>query len=82
MLATLLPLLCCVIALILDRLFGEPKYHPLVLFGNISSCFERRLNNRQSRINGFFAAAVVMLYLSQGCSICSHFYRVSGCNQD
>jgi adenosylcobinamide-phosphate synthase len=84
MLATLLPVLCCVIALILDRLFGEPKYHPLVLFGNISSCFERRLNNRQSRINGFFAAAVVIaipvsgvLYLQ---SLLSSVWLQSGLN--
>lgn len=60
MLAALLPVLCCVIALILDRLFGEPKYHPLVLFGNIASLLERGLNNRQSRMNGFVAAFVVM----------------------
>jgi adenosylcobinamide-phosphate synthase len=60
MLTALLPVLYCVIALILDRIFGEPKYHPLVLFGNIASWFERRLNNRQSRINGCFAAFVVM----------------------
>lgn len=60
MLTALLPVLCCVIALILDRLFGEPKYHPLVLFGLIASSLERRLNNRQSRINGFFAAFIVM----------------------
>jgi adenosylcobinamide-phosphate synthase len=60
MLAVLLPLLCCVTALILDRLLGEPKYHPLVLFGNIASWLERRLNTSKSRINGVFAAFVVM----------------------
>jgi adenosylcobinamide-phosphate synthase len=60
MLIALLPIGCCVIALLLDRLFGEPKYHPLVLFGNIASSLERRLNNRQSRINGLIAAILVM----------------------
>jgi adenosylcobinamide-phosphate synthase len=60
MLVALLPLICCAIALILDRLFGEPKYHPLVLFGNMANSLERRLNNGQSRLNGFLAALVVM----------------------
>jgi adenosylcobinamide-phosphate synthase len=60
MLTALIPMFCCVIALVLDRLFGEPKYHPLVLFGNIASLLERKLNNRHSRLNGFFAAFFVM----------------------
>lgn len=61
MLATLSPILVCLIALIADRLLGEPKYHPLVLFGNIANWFERRMNNRKSRINGAVSAFVLMI---------------------
>jgi len=57
---TVLPILTCLIALILDRLFGEPKYHPLVLFGNIAGWLECRLNNRRSRVNGAISVLVVV----------------------
>ena len=56
----MLPVFICLIALILDRLFGEPKYHPLVFFGNSASWLERRLNNRESRINGAVSVLVVI----------------------
>lgn len=60
MLATLLPVFICLIALILDRQFGEPKYHPLVFFGNVASWFERRLNGRKSRFNGAMSVLAVI----------------------
>lgn len=60
MLTALLPVVCCVIALILDRLFGEPKYHPLVFFGNIANWLEQRMNKNSSRVKGALAVLVVV----------------------
>lgn len=37
-----------VIALALDRLLGEPRLHPLILFGNIAGKIEKRLNKNNS----------------------------------
>ena len=55
----LLPALVCVVALLIDRLYGEPRYHPLEWFGRIASSLEQRFNNRKSRLDG--AAAVLVL---------------------
>jgi adenosylcobinamide-phosphate synthase len=60
MLDVLFPLLICIVALILDRLLGEPKYHPLVFFGNIANWFERGMNNRKSKINGAISTLVLI----------------------
>ena len=57
---SLLPVFICFIALVLDRIFGEPKYHPLIWFGTAASWLESRLNNRKSRYNGAMAVFVVV----------------------
>ena len=54
------PLLICLLALLLDRILGEPKYHPLVAFGNAAGWLEQRLNNHRSRLNGAFSALLVI----------------------
>jgi adenosylcobinamide-phosphate synthase len=56
----ILPVLVCVTALLLDRLFGEPRLHPLVLFGNTAAWFENRLNTRKSRLSGGIAMVIVV----------------------
>ena len=48
-------------ALLLDRLFGEPKYHPLVLFGHAAQLIEGKLNRGNSRLNGLIALLAVTL---------------------
>ena len=58
--AAILPVLVCVTALLLDRLIGEPRLHPLVLFGNTAAWFEKRLNTRKSRINGGIATLILV----------------------
>lgn len=60
MLEALSPVLVCLVALILDRLLGEPKYHPLAVFGHAASWLEQRLNNRKSRFKGAAATLLVM----------------------
>jgi len=50
-------------ALILDKVFAEPKkFHPLVGFGNIASWLEIKLNN-QSIFKGFIGWCLVVLPL-------------------
>ncbi len=47
--------LAALAAVLLDRLFGEPKrWHPLVGFGNLAAAIERKLNQR-SQAAGIFA---------------------------
>jgi len=55
----ILPVLVCITAVLLDRLIGEPRLHPLVLFGNTATWFEKRLNTRKSRLNGGIATVIV-----------------------
>ncbi len=54
----LIPGLVCLFALLLDRVFGEPKWHPLVVFGNAAIAVERWLNNKL-KINGINALLLV-----------------------
>lgn len=51
----------CVLALLLDRLFGEPNRHPLATFGNASNWVEERLNNQQSKWRGLLAMLLVLV---------------------
>jgi adenosylcobinamide-phosphate synthase len=60
MLDILLPALVCVVALILDRLIGEPQHHPLVWFGNAAAWFEKRFNNHKSRFKGGFSVLILV----------------------
>jgi adenosylcobinamide-phosphate synthase len=60
MLGAILPVLVCITALLLDRLFGEPRLHPLVLFGNTAAWLEKRLNTRKSRKKGVLAMVIVV----------------------
>lgn len=57
----LLPLSACVLALLLDRLLGEPKRHPLVAFGNAANWLETRLNNQMSKWRGLLAMLLVLV---------------------
>ena len=50
-----------VIALALDRLLGEPRLHPLVLFGNIAGKIEKRLNKNNSLYMGILATIVITI---------------------
>ena len=54
----MLPLLACLLALGADRLFGEPRRHPLAAFGRLADWLEARLNNRRSKLRG--AAALLL----------------------
>jgi adenosylcobinamide-phosphate synthase len=80
MLGIFLPVLVCAMALLLDRLFGEPRLHPLILFGNVANWLEKKLNNRQSRFNGAIAALwlisfpVTIVYIAQT-SIESEYFQ-------
>ena len=56
-----LPALVCAVALLLDRLFGEPRVHPLVWFGNCAAMLEQKLNNRQSRVRGLVALLLLTI---------------------
>ena len=55
-----LPLWVCIIALILDALLGEPKYHPLVIFGNCAMFMEKKFNNGESKFGGIFSVIVLV----------------------
>ena len=59
MASVFLPALVCAVSLLLDRVFGEPRIHPLVWFGYCASVVEQKLNNRRSRLRG--AAALISL---------------------
>lgn len=60
MLEALLPILICMVALLLDRLIGEPRFHPLIWFGKVAIWIEQRLNNRQSRFRGVIAVFILI----------------------
>ena len=53
--------LVATLAIVADRLFGEPQIHPLVWFGNFAGSIERKLNNKGSVYRGVLAAIVVLL---------------------
>ena len=51
------------LALLLDRLLGEPRHHPLIWFGNLADRLEGRLNrgsNTRRWINGAVATLLVV----------------------
>jgi adenosylcobinamide-phosphate synthase len=57
---------CAVCAVLLDRVFGEPRrWHPLVGFGRVAAVLERRLNRgsakRRYGVGGAAVAALVLL---------------------
>ncbi len=56
---SILPVLICIIALLLDRLIGEPRFHPLIWFGNAAIWIERRFNH-QSRLMGMIAVLTLI----------------------
>ena len=47
-------------ALLLDRLLGEPAYHPLIWFGRVASKMETRFNGRTSRRDGILVTLVLV----------------------
>jgi adenosylcobinamide-phosphate synthase len=47
-----LPVLVCILGLAMDALFGEPRRHPLIVFGNIASSVEQKFNYQNSKIIG------------------------------
>jgi adenosylcobinamide-phosphate synthase len=60
MLTVFVPVLVCALALLLDRLLGEPRLHPLVLFGNTAAWLEKRLNTGGSRLSGAGCVIIVV----------------------
>ena len=52
--------LVTMVALLIDRMLGEPRRHPLVWFGRCASVIEKRLNDRQSVMRGAIAAIIVI----------------------
>jgi len=60
MLMIFVPVLVCAVALLLDRLLGEPRRHPLVLFGNTAAWLEKRLNTGGSRLSGAVCVIIVV----------------------
>lgn len=55
-------LVVCTVAVLLDRLLGEPKrFHPLVGFGRVASTVEARLNRQNSRSRSAGALTLVLL---------------------
>lgn len=65
------------LALLLDRLLGEPKkFHPLIGFGNIAAWFERKLNRHfedsNARFYGVLAWSIVVLPLPAAIYWASH----------
>ncbi len=59
-------LLSIVIAVIFDRLWGEPRrYHPLVGFGNAARILEKKLcSPTASKAHGIFGVAIILLVQS------------------
>ncbi len=65
------PLIVLVLALLLDKYFGEPRrFHPLVGFGKLANTIEKQfygtdsLANNQRRLRGILALALAVLPLS------------------
>jgi adenosylcobinamide-phosphate synthase len=70
MMEAALPVTVCIVALLSDRIFGEPKWHPLVLFGRFAKRTERSLNNstKSAGILGVLLVTVppsLIIYLIQ-----------------
>jgi adenosylcobinamide-phosphate synthase len=64
------PALACVSALVVDRFFGEPRFHHLVWFGRFAHILESRLNSGNARPRGGLAvvlACVVPVALTWYC---------------
>ena len=58
------PFLVCTLALLLDRLLGEPRcLHPLVGFGRIVSAVEKRWNTQQDNPTRSMLAGLAALLL-------------------
>ncbi len=55
------PLLVCIIALLLDKWLGEPRYHPLIAFGNFAGWVEKKFNNRQSKGRGSLSLMICVV---------------------
>lgn len=68
-------------ALILDRLFGEPKYwHPLVGFGKLAQFVESRINisdipDSKQKLLGFFSLTLLVIPLTGTTAYISHRYN-------
>lgn len=55
------PLLVCILALLLDQLLGEVRYHPLIWFGHIAARVEAGLNNRSAKASGVCAVLLTVV---------------------
>lgn len=54
-----------IFALCLDSLLGEPrKFHPLIGFGNLASCFEKRFNRAPSSKKSILVGAIGLIALT------------------
>ena len=70
MMEAAVPVTVCIVALLSDRIFGEPKWHPLVLFGHFAKRTEWSLNNntKSAGILGVLLVTVppsLIIYLIQ-----------------
>ena len=72
----LAPVIVCIVALLCDRVLGEPRHHPLVAFGHIANWLECKLNHGSRKIpriclGGFAVVLLVVVpgfcvYVAQG----------------
>ncbi len=79
-LAVLTPVIVCMVALLCDRAFGEPRHHPLATFGQLADRLERKLNqgSRKSRKKWFGGFAVALLVALPGLCVYWAQSRISG----
>ncbi len=79
-LTVLAPVIVCIAALLCDRAFGEPRYHPLAAFGHIADRLERKLNqgSRKSRKKWFGGLAVALLVAVPALCVYLLQSRISG----
>ena len=56
-----LPVMICIIALATDTLYGEPRYHPLIAFGNLASLVEKKINYQKSKAMGAVCVFVLVI---------------------
>ncbi len=61
-----LPVMVCIVALAMDALFGEPRLHPLIAFGNLASTVEKKFNYQKSKIMGAICVFVLVIIPSFG----------------
>ncbi len=63
LLVILKPVLVALLALLIDRLFGEPRIHPLIWFGNAASRTERWFNSDHNAtvLSGFVATMMLVM---------------------